>query len=155
MGDNSWVIDTDREGLFSGYFAEQGPVTVSGNNYAWNNGAQQLAITSSNLASSFDFLSVWIRQGYPKWTANSPPAPITFTGFSFDREMYSFQFSPSANYQFLQLNFRGINRLVIDNNGNEVLLDDLKVELPEPSTSALFMIGLIAVLSLSRKSGKA
>lgn len=152
-GGNSWVVSIDSDNYFSESFGRDGLVAVSGHNYAWSNAGTDLTIESER---KFDLVSLWVRQGYAVWNANLPPSDhaVTFTGFRNGSQAFTSELMLGTTYQNVQLDFRNIDMLLIQNGGS-LLVDDIvvdRVKLPEPSSIALIGLALVGLVFNRRRN---
>jgi hypothetical protein len=134
----SWVVSNTAGSLFSGTSAH------SGDKFAWSNGGTNLTLSGS----AFSLDSLWVRE------ANGTGS-VVFTGFTDGLQTYSASFNIDTRYQQLNLNFAGIDSLLISSYSRNILVDDIAVTanaVPEPATAATILLALGLMGFMRRKA---
>ena len=136
------------------YRGTRQPYARSGNNFAWNDGGLDLAITAIG-NGSFDLQSFWVRS-WPQDTFN-----VTARGYRNGIEIYTQPFTTTDTYTQISPNIAQIDRFAITlAEPQSLLFDDFTVSnvvmgsgtaVPEPFTIIGTLIGGTAAFRIRKK----
>ena len=149
-GGAGWVISpNDATGWYGG---TRQPYSHSGNNFAWNSGGSDLAITAQG-GGSFDLESFWVRS----WPSAS--FSVTAHGYRNGTEIYTLPFSTTDLYIKISPNIIGISQFTITLAApRSLLFDDFTIAnisaVPEANSAATITLGLLALGAFFRKCKK-